>query len=195
MKILITGFKPFNNENINPSEEILKLYNNNKYEIDKQKLDVLYDSDARLVKKLLNNNYDLVILLGQAGGRSKISLEYFAVNMKNCDIPDNNNVYYHHTPINPNGEICYKTNIDLEKIVNTIKSDYLNISYHAGCFICNDLFYNSLEYIYNNNLKTKCVFTHFPYIKEQVSNKPNMPYMELNDILALLDRIIEAILG
>lgn len=194
MKILMTGFKPFNNEKLNPAEEILKLYHNDEYEIDKLKLDVLYDTDAKLVKSMLKNNYDLVILLGQAGGRAKIALEYFALNMKDCNIPDNNNVYYYHTPINPKGKICYKTNINLEKVINDIKSDDIMISYHAGCFICNDLFYNSLEYIYENDLNTKCVFIHFPFIKEQIENKPNMPYMELNDILSLLGKIIDSIL-
>jgi len=194
MKVLITGFKPFNNEKINPTEEILKIFNSDLYDIDKLLLDVLYDSDASCVKSMLKNNYDLVLLLGQAGGRKTVSLEQFALNMKSTNICDNNGVYYHHTKIKENGRLCYETNINLKQVIDGINSDKISISYHAGCFICNDIYYNSLEYIYENNLNTKCVFIHFPFINEQVINKPNMPYLKLSEMIELLHEIINIIL-
>ena len=78
--------------------------------------------------------------------------------------------------------------------INNINDENLSISYHAGTFICNEIYYRALEYINNNKLNIKCIFVHIPYIKEQVENKPNMPYLDIEKSLDIISKIKEELL-
>ena len=130
MKILITGFKPFNNEKINPSALLLSELdaNFNNYEIETLLLDVLYQKDSEcLLAKIKEINPDYVLMLGQAGGRNCISLEYCAINIRNASIPDNHGNLITHEKIKDNGPLAYNTNIDIENLIhidNNIKISY-----------------------------------------------------------------------
>jgi pyroglutamyl-peptidase len=195
MKILITGFKPFNNETINPSLLLLSQLDKNykNHEIHTQELDVLYNKDSqRLIEKIKEINPDLILMLGQAGGRPWVSFEFCAINIKNASIPDNNGKVLIHETIKERGPLAYQTNINIDKILYL--DEKLKVSYNCGTFICNEIYYNSLDYIYNNKLNTKCAFIHIPYIYEQtLDKKPNTPYMELIDIKNILYKLIDKI--
>ena len=193
MNILITGFKPFNKQIINPTEEILKelpdSYKDNK--ISKLLLDVVYDEDAKTIKNfLIAHPHDLVILMGEAGGRNNVCLEKFALNIKHATIPDNKGVLCINKEIIEGGNVAYKTNINLSNALKVALNKRLSISYNAGTFICNDIYYETLNYIYTNNLNTKCVFIHFPFLEGQVSNKP---FMKLEEMIDLLLKVIDSI--
>lgn len=195
MKILITGFKPFNNENINPSllllSELDKNFNN--HEIHTLLLDVVYNKDSKkLLDKIGEINPDLILLLGQAGGRAWVSFEFCAINIKNASIPDNNGKILIHEPIKDKGPVAYQTNINVDKILNL--DDKLKVSYNCGTFICNEIYYSALDYIYTNNLNTKCAFIHIPYIYEQtLDKKPNTPFMDLSEMKKIIYKLIEKI--
>ena len=193
MKILISAFKPFNNETINPSliiaEKIAKNYNE---KIKVIPLNVEYNNDSiKLINEIKTYEPDYVFCLGQAGGRSKIALEYFALNMQSASIKDNIEVFISHNEIIKDGKEAYKSNIDLLDVVSSLKNERLTISYNAGTFICNEIYYNSLKYIYENNLNTKCVFIHIPFIETQVENRPNIPFVSLNDSINIITDIIK----
>ena len=193
MKILITGFKPFNNEKINPSAQLLSELdiNFNNYEINTLLLDVLYQKDSeRLLAKIKELKPDYVLMLGQAGGRNCISLEYCALNIRNASIPDNHGKLITHEKIKENGPLAYNTNIDIENLLQLDPN--IKISYNCGTFICNDIYYNTLDLIYSNNLSIKCLFIHIPYIYEQVLDKnPNTPFMKLNEIKHIIYKLID----
>lgn len=191
MKILLTGFKAFNNEIINPTELII---NNKHFSCDTLLLNVEYDNDAKLlISKLEGNDYDLVLLLGQAGGRKKVMIEYYALNIRNASIPDNLGVNKFHETILEDRDLAYKTNINVKELCQNINDPDFDISYFAGTYICNEIYYQALNYIYKNNLNTLCGFIHVPFIKEQVLNKPNMPYLELSKIEEIIEKIINTI--
>ena len=65
---------------------------------------------------------------------------------------------------------------------NNIKA---SISYTCGTYVCNYLMYSVLNYFKDTNVKSG--FIHVPFIKEQVVDKENMPYMELDDIVKALE--------
>lgn len=193
MKILISAFKPFNNETINPSlliaDELINQFK--KHQIKVLHLNVEYNNDSvKLIKEIQNFHPDYVICLGQAGGRSKVSLEYFALNMQSASIKDNNEVFISHNEIIPNGKEAYKSNIDLIDVVKHIDNEYLTISYNAGTFICNEIYYNALKYIDDNKLDTKCVFIHIPFIQSQINSRPNIPFLSYKDSLNIIIDII-----
>ena len=90
MKILISGFKAFNNESINPSLIIASKLKEKYLNIEVVELNVEYDNDSiKLLSKINEIKPDIIMLLGQAGGRSKVCLEQFALNMQSATISDN----------------------------------------------------------------------------------------------------------
>ena len=112
MKILITGFEPFNNNQINPSMLVLEKLKN-KYNA--CLLPVSYkNTPLILANKIDEIKPDLIILLGLADNRANISLELIGINYIGANIPDNDNLLikgqiYH--PNLPDGLITNNTTI------------------------------------------------------------------------------------
>lgn len=193
MKVLLTGFQPFNNETVNPAIELLKYYNN-KEDIITLPLNVEYNFDAiKVINEIKNYNPDVIILLGQAGGRKKVMVESVALNVHHATIPDNAQNKLTHEIIFEDGPIAYQTNVDLFSLLKKVNDENFDISYHAGTFVCNDLYYQTLHYINTNNLLTKCIFIHLPYLDSQVVTKPNMPSMTLEKMKSIIDKVIDAL--
>lgn len=200
MKVLITGFAPFNNEKINPSYEAVKLISDMIDDIIVEKLEVpvsFNNAFKTVLNKIKDTDYDAVILVGQAGGRSMITLEKVAINYRYAAIPDNDGASYNHESIIEDGMDAYFTTLPIVKMVDKLNENDIkaSISFTAGTYVCNDLMYRVINYFKENNKNTKAGFIHVPYIKEQVENKENMPYMELNDIIKGLSICIKESVG
>ena len=197
MKILVTGFNPFNNQKINPSLELLNALNDNykNNKIIKLNLNVEYKKDGELlINKIKEVNPDVVLLLGEAGGRKNVSLEYMAINMDSATIPDNKGELILHQEIIKNAPLAYKSTINIDKVIKDLNGEKFNISYHAGTYICNDIYYRSLNYIYENNLNIKCGFVHFPFLKEQTVDKYKGYYsLTLDEMLDVFYKLIDSI--
>ena len=83
MKVLVTAFKPFNNQKNNYSEEVLKYITN----VDKLIIDVVYDESYKDIAKCKNlDDYELIIALGEARSRSELTLETQAINLSSCSL-------------------------------------------------------------------------------------------------------------
>ena len=149
MKVLVTAFKPFNQNTNNYSKEVLNYINN----VDKQVIDVIYDlCYQELTTKLDLNQYDLIIAMGEARKRSELTLEISAKNIASCSLPDNNNEIKKDQLIDLNGDFELKTKVDVDKI-----KDLIIFSYDAGKFVCNNLYYHLLA-----NYPHKSLFIHIP---------------------------------
>ena len=193
MKILLTGFKPFNKDKINPTEQILEKYENNEEEntIFKLLLNVEYKNDSSKIREKIEQvKPDLVIMMGLAGGRNNINLEKVALNFRHATIPDNAGILIENEKIFQDAPTAYETKLDLKCIIKNVNSKRLSISYSAGTFICNDVYFSTLDYINRNNLNINALFIHFPFLPEQSKNKPTM---ELDEMLETLDKIISYI--
>ena len=195
MKILLTGFKPFNKASINPTEEIISSLKDTykDHKIYKLLLDVEYQNDyLKIEDKIREVNPDLVIMMGLAGGRKVVNLEAVALNIRHATISDNKGTMYLNTKIDEKLPLAYETNLDYKNIYEKMKSEKFMISYHAGTYICNDIYYNTLNYIYTNKLNIKCGFVHFPFLEGEKTNLPTMKLDEMKDILfKLIDSINE----
>ena len=100
MKILVTGFGSFLDNNENPSSEILKLLPKSIYgnEIITVELPVVYDQAFNVLRPLIEKYQPkLIINLGLASGRTKISLEQVALNINSYTAGTYvcNNLMYH----------------------------------------------------------------------------------------------------
>lgn len=65
------------------------------------------------------------------------------------------------------GEFCIDTKFECEKLKRLFDENGLEakISHNAGTSFCNKLYLNGLKYISQNDLDTKMVFVHIPFVK------------------------------
>ena len=191
-KLLITGFEPFGEETINPSWEAVNLLDSQigEYQITKLLLPVVFEKAYEKTLEKANELCPNVILcIGQAGGRNAITPELVAINLRHASIPDNNGNKPQDQPIILGGENAYFSNIPVRKIVDAISTQQIpaKVSYSAGAYVCNDLLYCLLNNFKNS--ETQIGFIHLPYCTEQ--NK--QPCMPLDDMVKGLTIAIENI--
>ena len=152
MKVLLSAFEPFNNDNINPSEEIYK-----RIDIDKVLLPVSYNRVEAVLDEAINKYHpDFILSLGYAASRKNISIEKYAYNSMMAKIKDNDDIIYEGKKINDGRDII-KTKIDIERIINNFPNYPLALSEDPGRFICNEVYYLSLSKTNSNAL-----FIHVP---------------------------------
>jgi pyroglutamyl-peptidase len=147
------------------------------------------------VKKIEEINPDYVLNIGQAGGRSGISVERIGINISDARIPDNLNQQPVDLKIDEKGENAYFSTLPIKAIVEEIRNKNIPavVSDSAGTYVCNHLLYGILNHIYKNNLNIKAGFIHIPYLFEQVINKPNTPAMDLETMVVAIETAIEVI--
>ncbi|SHJ70380.1 pyroglutamyl-peptidase I [Paramaledivibacter caminithermalis] len=198
MKILITGFTPFGGEKINPSYEAVKLLDDVIAGAKIIKLEiptVFRKSIEALDKAIKSEKPDIVMCIGQAGGRFEISIERIAINIDDARIADNEGNVPIDETIYPDGENAYFSNLPIKAMVKKIRENNIpaNVSNTAGTFVCNHIMYGLLYLINKKYPDIKGGFIHVPFIPEQVMDKRNMPYMTLDEIVNGLTYAIEAV--
>ena len=198
MKVLITGFDPFGGEKINPAWEAVRALPDNIDGIEVVKLQiptVFKKSAKKLFENIDSVKPDVVICVGQAGGRYEFSVERVAINLDDGRIPDNDGYQPVDLPVFEDGENAYFSTLPIKAIVEEVKKDGIPaaVSNTAGTYVCNHIMYSLLYYLNKNNLNIKGGFVHVPFIPEQVVEKKNTPYMELTRITKALEISIKAI--
>ncbi|MGL4627932.1 pyroglutamyl-peptidase I [Cetobacterium sp.] len=198
MKVLITGFDPFGGESINPAWEAVNAMQDmvDGIEVIKLQIPTVFKKSAeKLFAGIDEHKPDVVMCIGQAGGRYDMSVERVAINMDDGRIPDNEGYQPIDTPVYEDGENAYFATLPIKGIVEEIKAAHIpaSVSNTAGTYVCNHIMYSLLYYISKNNLNIKGGFIHVPYITQQVVDKKNMPYMEVSTITKALESAVKAL--
>lgn len=198
MKILVTGFDPFGGESINPAYEVVKRIRDSISGAEVVKLQIptaFNESIKKTADKIKEINPDFVLNIGQAGGRSGITVERVAININDARIPDNLNQQPVDTKIDEAGENAYFASIPIKAIVQAIRHKKIPaaVSDSAGTYVCNHIMYGVLNYIHKNNLNIKAGFIHIPYLFQQVIDKPNTPAMDIETMVEAIETAIEVI--
>jgi len=198
MKILVTGFDPFGGEPINPAIESVKKLPDNiaGAEIIKLEIPTVRKKSLEKIEKAINeHNPDVILSIGQAGGRFDISIERVGINLDDFRIPDNEGNQIIDEPIFPDGENSYFVKLPVKAMVQNVQKNNIpaSVSYTAGTFVCNHVLYGVLYLIEKKYKGKKSGFIHIPFLPQQVVDKRNMPSMELNTIVKGLTAAIEAI--
>lgn len=191
-RILITGFEPFDKETVNPSWEAVSRLPDKigGYMLTRLCLPVVFCKAAEIVIGVADDICpDIILCIGQAGGRSKITPELVAINLRHATIPDNEGNQPNDMQIIKGGDVAYFSALPVRKMEKAINECGVPaaVSYSAGTYVCNDLLYTLLARF--QNTETKVGFIHIPYIEEQ--NK--QPSMKLDDIIKGLIGAIECL--
>ena len=199
MKILITGFDPFGGESINPAWEAVKLMRENYEgaEIVKMQIPTVFRKSVELIhKKMEEIHPDVVLSIGQAGGRNMVQPERVAINVMDGTITDNEGFMPVDEPNFTDGDTAYFTSLPVKAICEKIKSAGMpsTVSNTAGTYVCNHVMYGVLYYINKEFPGVRGGFIHVPFIPSQVVSKPQYPSMSLETIAKCLELAVEAII-
>ncbi len=195
MKILVSGFEPFNNSGVNPSEELVKLLPSTikGAEILKAYLPVSYKNSFMELKKHIDKEKpDVIICLGLANGRKAISLERIAINMDSASIADNDGCMYIDNPIRKDGKCAHFSTLPIRNMLLKMKNIAPTvISNTAGTFVCNNIMFKVLEYV------SKPVISGFIHIPMMTGMKNDKGFfeLELNKMVEAISKGIEVIAG
>lgn len=198
MKVLITGFDPFDNEAINPAWEAVNALPDviDGIEVIKVQIPTVFKKSAKkLFETIEAVKPDAVICVGQAGGRFDFNVERIAINVDDARIPDNEGKQPIDEKIFEDGENAYFATLPIKAMVEEARKAGVpaSVSNTAGTFVCNHIMYSLLYYISKNNLNIRGGFIHVPYIAQQVIGKKNMPFMEVTTITKGLEASIRSL--
>lgn len=192
MNVLITGFAPFGGEKTNPSWEAVQRLPDTigAATIMKQLLPVSYAlAGAAIVELITTKKPDIVIAVGQAGGRSGITVERIAININDAELADNDGLALTDTPCLKGGPTAYFSSLPVKEIIAAIRAEGIPafISNSAGTYVCNHVMYHALHHCAAHSLPINAGFIHVPFIPEQVCEKNNTASMSLEDIIKALE--------
>lgn len=199
MKILVTAFDPFGGERINPALEAVKLMRDQieGAEIVKLEIPTVFHKSIEKVKAaILSENPDVVLSIGQAGGRFEVTPERVAINVDDARIPDNEGNQPLNQPIFEDGEPAYFATLPVKAIVEAIQAEGLpaSLSNSAGTFVCNHIMYGVLYHISKMGKPIRAGFIHVPFTPEQVAKRPTpAPSLSAVDICRALEAAVAAI--
>lgn len=166
MKILVTGFEPFGGETENASgvavDILSKLTPPDGAHIVTATLPVTWSgAGSALLRAVEDHVPDVVIAVGEAGGRTAVTPERWAKNLGHGRIPDNRGVVREAAPL-AQGPDRLESQIDPEILINAIRESGVpaEVSEDAGAFLCNAVFWTVLH-----DTDVPSAFIHVPAVR------------------------------
>ena len=175
LKILITGFEPFGGETENPSWEAARLLHGmsvSQCDLVSVQLPCVFSKSLEALENALKlHQPQMVIALGQADGRSDVSIERVAINVCDARIPDNEGAQPIDVAVVQGGPAAYFSTLPIKKMVTTFKSNGFpaSVSQTAGTFVCNQVFYGLQHILRNQNVLSG--FIHVPLLPSQAAKR------------------------
>ena len=191
-RLLITGFEPFGGEETNPSWDALALIPDRiaDFNITKLEIPVVFGKSADVViKKAEEIKADVVLCIGQAGGRDAVTPEMIGINLRYATIPDNDGNKPVDERIIPDAPDAYFTTLPARKMAAEIEKSGIRskVSYSAGAYVCNEVIFSLMHHFKGSDVKVG--FIHVPYSCEQEKD----PAMPLKSIAVAIISAINAI--
>jgi pyroglutamyl-peptidase len=199
-KVLLTGFEPFGGDTVNPAALAVAALDGRVIEGCRVVATILPcvfgDALDVLRRELRRVRPELVVCVGQAGGRAAIGLERVAINVDDAGIPDNDGAQPIDRPIARGGPVAYWSTLPIKATVDALRSDGLpaEVSQTAGTFVCNHVFYG-LMHALRRRRGARGGFVHVPYLPEQAARVPGgAPSLSLDRITRGLEIVISTAL-
>ena len=191
-KLLITGFDPFGGETINPAWEAVKALPDvvGDYELTKMEIPTVFgEAGRKVLDRAMALQPDVILCIGQAGGRKAITPEMVGINLRHARIADNAGNQPQDEPVAADGPAAYFATVPVRKMTAAIEAAGIAaaVSYTAGTFVCNDTLYTLLHHYAGTPVKAG--FVHVPFLPQQA--KDDVPSMPLEEIARGLKAMIE----
>ena len=186
--VLVTGFDAFCGEAINPSWQICEQLpaEVGGVPVVTRRVPCEFRRAIEVVCEAIEREQpSLVICLGQAGGRSHVSVERVAINVDDARIEDNAGNRPIDEPIAVTGPPAYFSTLPIKAMVQAMRREGVpaEVSNSAGTFVCNHVMYGVLHYVTAMAPATRAGFVHVPYSEEQVLDKQGIAAMSLETMV------------
>jgi pyroglutamyl-peptidase len=199
MQVLITGFEPFGGQSINPSWEVARTLESLTWpqaQVRAIQLPCVFAQAASALTRALDEvRPDIVLALGQAEGRSDISVERVAINVMDARIADNAGAQPIDLPVVSGGPAAYFSTLPIKYLVALLREAGFpaSVSQTAGTFVCNQVFYALQHALAGQALRSG--FVHLPLLPEQAAYWPGppMPSMPLGTQVAALTCVLHSL--
>ncbi|AZZ37239.1 hypothetical protein CIK05_10720 [Bdellovibrio sp. qaytius] len=173
--ILVTGFKPFLSEKINPSELLVEKLKVDSQDLVTQILPTEFErAFLELQKTIEQVNPKFIIMFGQAGGRPNVCLEKIALNWNQTKSADESK-YVPTVGRIGDGELALMSTFAVDDLSAFLADRRLKTetSFSAGTFVCNNLYFKVLK----NYPLIQSIFVHVPFLPEQgLVSQPKMDF-------------------
>lgn len=190
--ILLTGFDPFGGEAENPSWLAVERLRGRLiagHRVRALRLPTEYARAPAMLRRALRElRPALVLCVGQAGGRSAVSLERVALNLADARIPDNAGARPCDEPLVTGAPPAYFAQLPLKAMAAALREAGIpvEVSQTAGLFVCNAVFFGLCHALATRHAGTRGGFIHVPYLPVQVVARPGVPSMALETMVEAL---------
>ena len=185
--VLVTGFEPFGNYTVNPSQLIAEALNGsiiNDTEFVGVVLPVDFNESAKITTDMIEQHQPtLVISLGLNAHAQGIEIEKIGVNLKRY--PKDDGTWSFPQRIDVSGPFLRFSSLNTINIIRKIREANISAqqSFSAGTYVCNALFYQLLGYVSEQNSVIKIGFIHIPLLDSQ--DHEGMPVQTMVDAVKI----------
>lgn len=202
-KILVTGFEPFGGMTVNPTQQIVEGLGERTLpgvELHTAVLPVEYDECLSVVLAEIDRlEPDAVIACGLAAGRTAVTPERIAVNVKDTasdqSIADNAGRRPEDERISDGPDGIFST-LPIRAIQQALVSAGIpaSISNTAGTYICNNTMYGILDHLRRrHDSRALAGFVHFPASTEMAAADPRLASLPLETMERALLIAVETV--
>ncbi|QDT81715.1 MULTISPECIES: pyroglutamyl-peptidase I [Gimesia] len=205
-RVLLTGFDTFGAIPVNPAGKVARSLDGKKINgatvIARIAPGVFFKSIDFVKSAISEVKPDIVIMLGEYGGRSMISVERIANNLNDSTrygLTDNEGGSMQDRLTVPDGPVGYFTTLPIRAMVKAMRKAGIpaDISDTPGTFVCNHLMYGILHYITIADLPIRAGWIHLPHLPSVAAMESNLgaPSMSVETAVTGLSAGIESILN
>ncbi|HET7836429.1 MAG TPA: pyroglutamyl-peptidase I [Variovorax sp.] len=191
MNVLLTGFEPFDRETVNPSWEAVRALDGWRVGgavVQARRIPCVFGAALRALDTAIDElQPQLVVAVGQAGGRSEFTPERVAINVDDGRIGDNAGHQPIDQPVVAGAPAAYFSTLPIKAMVRDLRAAGIPaaVSNSAGTFVCNHLFFGLMHRAATRPVPgMRAGFIHVPYLPEQVARLPGQPSMALATMVA-----------
>ena len=201
--VLVTGFGAFGTTPTNPAKLTAEALDGRviagRTVVSRIVPNVYFESITAAQQAIAEVQPELVIMLGEYGGRSLITVERLAQNLNDCGrygLADNADVELTGEPTVPGGPAAYYATTPIHSMVLAMRAAGVpaDVSDAAGTFVCNHLMYGVLHHIATEELPIRAGWIHLPQLPSVAALDRNLgaPSMSVQTSVAGVEAGIAA---
>ncbi len=192
--VLLTGFAPFGGESVNPSWQAVSQLAARRSDVAAVELPCEFAASLPTLRAAMDlHRPDLVVCVGQAGGRPDVTPERVAINLIDARIEDNAGEQPVDVPVLPDGPNAYFSTLPVKACVAAIRKAGVpaSVSHTAGTYVCNQVFYGLMHLLATDFPGVRGGFVHVPFSPQQVADSGRAaPSLAVDQVADALDALV-----
>ena len=204
--VLVTGFGPYGKTPTNPAQSVAEALDGTSLGgaevVGRIVPCVFFEAIEAAVSAIEEVRPEIVVMLGEFGGRAMLTVERIAQNLKDASrygLADNEGKAPVNEPIVPGGHAAYYATLPIRAMVKAMRAAGFpaDISDAPGTLVCNHLMYGVLHHIATQELPIRAGWIHLPALPSVAALETNlgMPSMTAETSLAGVRVSLEAALA